>query len=51
MLTELFEEAQRAAILAKRVAVMPTEIKLANRMLRGSPEFLNALGKNKRRAN
>ena len=51
MLTELFEEAQRAAIHAKRVTVMPKDIKLATRMLRGSPEFLSALGRNKRGAN
>ena len=44
MLTELLEEAQRDAIHAKRVTVIPKEISLANRILRGSPEFLNALG-------
>ena len=43
-MVELFEEAQRAALHAKRVTVMPKDIELATRMLRGTGDFLAALG-------
>ena len=38
MMVELFEEAQTAAIHAKRVAIMPKDIALAVRMVRGGHE-------------
>ena len=43
MMVELFEEAQRAALHAKRVSLVPKDIKIATRMLRGTGEFLGAL--------
>ena len=43
-MVELFEEAQRDALHAKRVTVMPKDIKLATRMLGGTGDFLAALG-------
>ena len=46
----LFEEAQRATLHAKRVNVMPKDIKLATPMLRGTGDFLAALGIFKRGA-
>ena len=50
MQVKLFEEAQRAAVLAKCVTIMPKDIKLATRKLRGTGEFLPALGTSKRGA-
>ena len=41
---ELFEEAQRAALHAKRVTVIPKDINLPARMPRGTGDFLSALG-------
>ena len=40
MIIELFEEAQIAAIQAKRVTIMPKDIALAVRMVRGGREVL-----------
>ena len=40
MIIELFEEAQTAAIHAKRVTIMPKDIALAVRMVRGGREVL-----------
>ena len=51
MPNELFEEAQRAAIHAKRMVFMPKDIQLATRMVRGAPQFRDVLVKNKRGAN
>ena len=48
VLVELFEEAQRAAVHAKRVTITPKDMKLATRMLRGAGDFLAALGISKR---
>ena len=50
MMVELFEEAQRAALHAKRVTVISKDIKLATRMLRGIGDILAALGIFKRGA-
>ena len=50
VIVELFEEAQRAAVHAKRVTVMPRDIELAIRMLRGTAEFLFSFGIHKRGA-
>ena len=50
MMVELFEEAQRTALHAKYVLVMPKEIKLATRILRRTGEFLAAIGIYKRGA-
>ena len=47
---ELFEEARRAAVHAKRVTVMPKDIALAIRMLRGTAEFLSYFEIHKRGA-
>ena len=51
MLMELFEEAHRAAQHAKRVTLMPKNIKFALRMLGGHPTFVQELGAHKRGAN
>ena len=50
MLLEFFEEVQRAAAHAKRVTIMPKDIKLATRMFRRTGDFLAGSGISKREA-
>ena len=50
MIVELFEEAQRAAVHAQRVTVMPRDVALAIRILRGTAEFLSSFEIHKRGA-
>ena len=47
---ELFKESQGAPVHAECVTVMPKDIKLATRMLRGTGDFLAAYGISKREA-